>query len=220
MQAFRIQTGPAVPLFIANIDTDQIAPTRDRATPGETPGSVSEREADPRQLFAPWRYDETGAERPDFVLNREPFRRAPILIGGANFGCGSSRESAVWMLSAHGIRCIIAPSFGGIFHDSCFKSGILPVQFDYQVVETLAREAEQPSAIFSVDLVASTVTSPSGRVIRFSIPSFRRDGLLEALDDITVTLRRNDELRAFQRMDKARRPWIYDYDDQEPGTAG
>lgn len=218
MEPFRSQTGPAVPLFIANVDTDQIAPTRSRATPGETPGSVSEREADPRQLFAPWRYDETGAERPNFVLNREPFRSAPILIGGANFGCGSSRESAVWMLAAHGIRCIIAPSFGGIFHDSCFKSGILPVRLDYPIVEMLAREAELPSAVFTVDLVASTVCSPAGKIFPFSIPSFRRDALLEALDDIAVTLRRDAEVRAFQRLDKTRRPWIYDYDDQATDT--
>ena len=212
MEPFRVQTGPAVPLFVANVDTDLIAPTRNRATPGETPGSVSEREADPKQLFGAWRYDETGAERPEFVLNREPYRHATILIGGPNFGCGSSRESAVWMLAAHGIRCIIAPSFGGIFHDSCFKSGILPVRLDHKTAEALAHEAATPSASFTVDLLACTVTSPSGKLIPFTIPAFRREGLLEALDDITVTLRREGEIRQFQRQDAGLRPWVYSYE--------
>ena len=161
-----------------------------------------------RRLFANWRYDRQDHELPDFVLNRAPFRQAKFLIAGANFGCGSSRDTAPKMLSAFGIRCVVAPSFGGIFHDNCFKIGVLPMVLDNQTVETLAQEAQQGKS-FSLDVAAQTLADPAGNMWRFDLPSFRREQLLTGADDISLTLRRNNDIIAYQERERAAHPWAF-----------
>lgn len=209
MEPLSLIVGAAAPIRLNDVNTDTIAPTRSRAAIGHT--AVVEREFDPAAMFAPLRYDQNGVERPDFVLNRPGFRRASILLGGSNFGCGSSREQAVWLLKDFGIRCIIAPSFGGIFYDSCFKNGILPVTLSTEEVDGLFGEAGEgaPDSIFCVDVARSIVTTPTGRTIGFGLPEFRRSALLAGLDDIAMTLGRESDIDQFQRRDRLERPWIY-----------
>jgi 3-isopropylmalate/(R)-2-methylmalate dehydratase small subunit len=158
--------------------------------------------------FAPIRYLPDGGDDPSFVLNRERFRGAPILLAAQNFGCGSSRESAVWSLRALGIRCVIATSFGDIFFGNCFQNGVLPIVLDETVLDTLAEEVAD-GAPLEVDLRASVVRSPRGVSIPFSVDPLRRRQLLEGLDDLDAGLLRRDEIRAFQRTDRVLRPWIY-----------
>jgi 3-isopropylmalate/(R)-2-methylmalate dehydratase small subunit len=158
--------------------------------------------------FAPIRYLRDGGDDPSFVLNRERFRGAPILLAAQNFGCGSSRESAVWSLRALGIRCVIATSFGDIFFGNCFQNGVLPIVLDETVLDTLAEEVAD-GAPLEVDLRASVVRSPRGVSIPFSVDPLRRRQLLEGLDDLDAGLLRRDEIRAFQRTDRVLRPWIY-----------
>jgi 3-isopropylmalate/(R)-2-methylmalate dehydratase small subunit len=207
--------GAAAPLLRPNIDTDTISPgsrPAARATAAPATG-FSERGSATlaADLFAGWRYDESGAEIASFVLNRTEFRHAKILLAGANFGCGSSRESAVWMLKEWGLRCIVAPSFGEIFYGSCFKNGILPVQLDEATVERLAAEAEagEPAALFDVDLEHDTIRTPSGESVRIELPKLRRDALLRGLDDIEQTLARDAEIARFEARASEAYPWIY-----------
>ncbi len=201
--------GAAASLPLNNVNTDTIAPTRPRAQAG--PAAIAEREIDATALFAPLRYDAQGAPRADFVLNRPGFERATILLAGSNFGCGSSREQAVWLLADFGIRCVIAPSFGGIFYDSCFKNGILPVMLPADQIDLLIAEvgAGAPQSIFSVEVASGTITTPGGRKLAFDLPEFRRSALLSGLDDIALTLRGSDAIAQFQARDRAARPWIY-----------
>jgi 3-isopropylmalate/(R)-2-methylmalate dehydratase small subunit len=162
--------------------------------------------------FAPIRYLPDGRDDPSFVLNRDRFRGAPILLAGQNFGCGSSRESAVWSLQALGIRCVIATSFGDIFFGNCFQNGVLPIVFDETVLGSLAAEAAEGAPV-EVDLTASVVRSPRGARIPFEVDPLRRRQLLEGLDDLDAGLLRRDEIRAFQHADRAKRPWIYEVSD-------
>jgi 3-isopropylmalate/(R)-2-methylmalate dehydratase small subunit len=207
--AFR---GAAAPLLRANIDTDTISPGSRPAT-STTKSSFGERGSTTlaADLFANWRYDTEGNEDPNFVLNRAEFRNAKILLAGRNFGCGSSRESAVWMLKEWGLRCIVAPSFGEIFYGSCFKNGILPVQLDEATVERLAAEAEagEPTALFEVDLEHDAIRTPSGESVRIELPKLRRDALLRGLDDIEQTLARDAEIARFEAAASAAYPWLY-----------
>ncbi len=197
--------GVAAPLLIDDINTDMIAPTRPRA--GMTSGKMAEKEFDPAALFAPLRYLSDGTENPDFILNRPAFRTAKILVAGRNFGCGSSREQAVWLLADFGIECIIAPSFGGIFFDSCFKNGILPVVLPEENVRALAADAQQAASML-VDVEARRIHS--GAFMRnFDLPEFRRAALIAGVDDIEMTLRRDAELKQFVARDRLERPWIY-----------
>ena len=207
MQPFTTLTGTAAPLFRPNINTDIIIPMQFLVgTPRETMGD---------NAFAPWRYlaadggDRT--ENPDFVLNQEAFRDATILIAGPNFACGSSREGAVWALAGFGFRAIIAPSFGGIFANNCYQSGVLPVVLPEDVVAGFARQAEAAphTARFTVDLENCVVQPPQGEAAPFEVEAFRRTALLEGLDDIGLTKRRLPEIAAFQAEDRKRRPWIY-----------
>lgn len=205
MEKFTRITAIAAPLLRINIDTDAIIPSREMKTVGKTGLAAG--------LFAGWRYQAPGSreENPEFVLNREPYRRARILLAGANFGCGSSREHAVWALQEWGMRSIIAPSFGAIFAGNCVRNGILPVVLDNALVEDLARqvEADPASRLLTVDLVDCAVTAPDGRRHAFAIPSADREMLLEGLDGIALTMKRDDEILAFQGRDRLRRPWIY-----------
>ena len=203
MQPFTTLTGYAAPLYRANINTDIIIPMQYLVgTPREGMG---------QNAFAPWRFHEDGSENPDFVLNQEPFREASILIAGPNFGCGSSREGAVWALQGFGLRVIIAPSFGGIFANNCYQSGILPVVLPDEVVAGFAKQAEAAphTAQFSVDLKKRLVTPPQGPAVPFDVEEFRRTALLEGLDDLGLIRRRQSEIETFQKDDRETRPWIY-----------
>jgi len=199
-------TGPAAPLVRDNINTDLIAPMFTPGTAGQPRGMTMTRGDLARMLFAGWRYDKQDREISDFILNREPFRQARFLIGGVNFGCGSSRDTAPKMLSAFGIRCVIAPSYGAIFYDNCFKSGMLPMIMNEAAVKELAREAEG-GGDFSLDLAAQKITAPGGTILNFDVPAFRREQLLVGADDIELTLRRNAEILEYQKRERAMRPW-------------
>jgi 3-isopropylmalate/(R)-2-methylmalate dehydratase small subunit len=194
--------GIAAPLPLANINTDAIIPS----------AFLRSESADlARGLFARWRFDETGAERPDFVLNRAPFRRASILLTGENFGCGSSREAAVWALQRFGILCVAAPSFADIFYENAFRNGLLPaiVAPDRLAALVGAAEADPESARIDVDLARQTLV-PSGRApVGFCVPAFRREALLRGEDEIATTLREAARIEAFVTTDRARRGWAY-----------
>jgi 3-isopropylmalate/(R)-2-methylmalate dehydratase small subunit len=143
-------------------------------------------------------------------LNRTNFRNAPILIAGENFGCGSSREGAVWALMAAGLRCVIAESFGDIFYNNCFQNGMLPIVLPAVTVAQLAGEAAN-GAPFTVDLVEQMILSPQGEAITFDIDTQRRQALLDGLDDISLTLKRLPEIVAWQSHDRMGRPWIWHF---------
>jgi 3-isopropylmalate/(R)-2-methylmalate dehydratase small subunit len=201
MEAFKIIVGIAAPLLQANVDTDQIAPGRSMMKLDKAGAGVG--------LFANWRYDEGGAENPEFVLNRVPYRHAQFLIGGANFGCGSSREFAVWALRDFGIRAIIAPSFGAIFASNCYINGVVPVVLEASTVAAIGAELSEESNTLSVDLVNCRVLSPNGQVYPFNVPELQREMLLEGLDAIDLTLKRSIQIAEFQRLDALKRPWVY-----------
>lgn len=197
MQAFITLRGPAAPLMLRDVDTDMLAPAH-----GGRSGLGA-------RAFAPLRYRPDGSEEPGFVLNDPRFRRAPILLMGRNFGCGSSRESAVTALVAIGVRCVIAPSFGDIFAGNCIQHGVLPALLDEPGVLALAADA-RTGGCFEVDLRSCGITAPSGRRADFGIDPTWRSRLLEGLDDFGVTLRQAPDIDTFQARDRDRRPWVYD----------
>lgn len=206
MKKFVKMTGVAAPILRANVDTDALLPGR-FLTKAEEIG----KSGFGAYLFADWRRGPDGGEDPDFVLNQPLYRKATILLGGDNFGCGSSREHAVWALAGFGIRCVMAPGFGEIFFNNCFKNFVLPIVLEPQIVDGLAAQVSRDGGggELTVDLEACTVSGPDGAPHAFTIDASRRAALLEGLDDIGVTLRREDEIAAFQAADRARRPWIY-----------
>ena len=201
---FNKLTAIAAPIMRANIDTDIIIRI-ERLVGNSVRGTLG------RWAFGSLRYLADGSENPDFILNREPYRQAEILITGPNFGCGSSREGAVWSLQEMGIRALIGSGFGDIFFANCFQNGILPIVVDEKIVGALATEvqATQGAGRISIDLDSQTITSPSGKQHTFEIDPRRREGLLQGLDEVALTLLRDDEIRAFQAADRAARPWIY-----------
>jgi 3-isopropylmalate/(R)-2-methylmalate dehydratase small subunit len=202
MEQFVRLTALAAPLMRPNVDTDVIIPSREITSPS--------REGFGEKLFASWRHLEPGRRpNPDFVLNRAPFDRAQILIAGENFGCGSSREMAVWAIRQFGFRCVIAPSFGAIFQASCYRNGVLPVVLPKADVEALGRDAEPGTLELEVDLEACTVTAAGSRTFRFEVGKPERAMLLAGLDAIGLTLERRNEILAFQSRDRALRPWIW-----------
>jgi 3-isopropylmalate/(R)-2-methylmalate dehydratase small subunit len=191
MQAFTTLTGIAAPLPVANIDTDKIIPARFLKTIKRTGLGV--------HLFDTLRFDSSGAERPEFVLNQAPYRHSEILIAHENFGCGSSREHAPWALLDFGIRCVIAPDFADIFHGNCFKNGILPIRLPRAVCDALMEDARLGgNARLTVDLERQVVVRPSGEEIAFEIDAFRKHTLLNGLDDIDQTLQRAPAIDAFE----------------------
>ncbi len=192
----------AAPLLRPNVDTDVIIPAREITSP--TRAGYGEK------LFSSWRYlTPDRRPNPDFVLNRPPFERAQILLAGDNFGCGSSREMAVWALRQFGFRCVIAPSFGAIFQANCHRNGVLPVVLPAAVVEALGAEAGAGTLELDVDLEACTVGASGGRVFGFEIGATERAMLLAGLDEIGLTLARRDAIAAFQARDRDARPWIW-----------
>jgi 3-isopropylmalate/(R)-2-methylmalate dehydratase small subunit len=204
MKNFTGLTAIAAPLMRANIDTD-IVIRIERMVGNSIRGTLGQ------WCFGALRYLPDGSENPDFVLNRTPYRAAEILVVGPNFGCGSSREPAVWALQEMGIRAIIGSSFGDIFFNNCFQNGVLPVILDTAAVQAIAEEVEltQGTGRVTVDLENGEVTAPSGRRHGFTVEPRRRLALLEGLDEIGATLRRSSDIHAFQARDRMERPWIY-----------
>src|SRR5579859_4185826 len=181
MEPFKTLEGVAAPLNMINVDTDMIIPKQYLKTIHRTGLG--------KALFDEMRFNSDGSEKPDFVLNRPAYRKAQILVTGDNFGCGSSREHAAWALLDFGIRCVIAPSFAEIFYSNCFQNGLLPIALPEADVRALMVEAKGGNHVFSVDLAAQTVTTPSGQAFRFEIDPARKEKLLEGLDAIGETLR-------------------------------
>ena len=201
---FTTLEGAAAPYLEENVSTNVISVQH-----ANIPGVDMD---DPRnELFSGLRFDEAGKERSDFVLNQPQFRDAKFIITGANFGCASSRENAVIALLGFGIRCVISPSMGDIFFSNCFKFGVLPIILPEDEVLALAAEAAPgaPDAIFSADLVASELVTPSGRKLVIPLPAFRRQQLLEGLDEVSLTLQQADEIAAFHQKAGGRQPWVY-----------
>jgi len=205
MEAFQVHRGVAAPLLRNNIDTDAIIPSREMKRVSKQ--GLGE------GLFAAWRYTLPGGREPnpDFVLNHADYAGTSILLGGLNFGCGSSREHAVWALKEFGIRAVIAPSFGSIFYSNCIRNGILPVVLDETKLSELAAavEAEPQSAQIEIDLPKQEVLSPDGIRYGFELDSGHKRMLLEGLDGIALTLQHAADIDAFESKDRAARPWIY-----------
>ena len=201
MKKFERLTAVAAPLPLINVDTDMIIPKQYLKTIKRTGLGVA--------LFDEMRYDANGDEVPDFVLNKAPWRDAEILVAGANFGCGSSREHAPWALEDFGIRCVIAPSFADIFHNNCFKNGILPVVLPQAQVDALMQDAEQGgNARLTVDLEKQVVVGADGTEYPFEVDPFKNHCLLEGLDAIGLTLGRANEIEAYESRVAQERPWV------------
>ncbi len=191
-----------VPLDRGNVDTDAIIPARYLKTLKRTGLGGG--------LFFAWRYDARGAERPDFPLNRPSYRCGRVLVAGENFGCGSSREHAVWALMDFGFRAVIAPSFSDIFHNNCLKNGMLPVTLPAAETRSLIDALlAAPGGRIEVDLEAQTVRGPSGDVHRFAIEPFAKKCLLEGLDEIGLTLTNAAEIDRYEREGKKKTPWLF-----------
>lgn len=206
MEQFIRVRGVAAPLLRDSIDTDLLIPSREMTSPGK--------EGYGEKLLSPWRYitDTTSGERrenPEFVLNQPPFRAATFLVAGANFGSGSSREQAVWALRQFGIRGVVAPSFGTIFRNNCYRNGVVPIVQPLSVVKELAAAANNGKLELTVDLESKHVETSVGRVFGFEVPDSERAMLLAGLDAIGMTLRRQAQIHSFQASDRNLRPWIW-----------
>jgi len=201
MQPFTTLTGVAAPLHLANVDTDKIIPAQFLKTIKRTGLGV--------HLLHTLRFDAAGHERPDFVLNREPYRHAEILIAHENFGCGSSREHAPWALLDFGIRCVIAPGFADIFNNNCFKNGILPVVLPREVCDQLMEDAAMGgNARLTVDLARQVVIRPNGEEIPFNVDPFRKTLMLQGLDDIGQTLQQDAAIDAYEGRQREQAAWM------------
>ncbi len=203
MEKFETLKAIAAPLPQVNVDTDMIIPARFLKTIKRTGLGKS--------AFYAMRYDDAGNERPEFILNKEPYRGAKILITGANFGCGSSREHAPWSLADFGVRCIIGAGFADIFHSNCFKNGILCITLPQEQVDKLAALAGSGNTAggeFEVDLENETIVAPDGSVLSFGVDAKRRDNLLNGLDDIGLTLQQKDKIAAFEEKQNREQPWL------------
>lgn len=199
MKAFGVLEGVAAPLRVPHLNTDVII-------------RIERLTALPRDALGPWalealRYRDDGSEEPTFILNRPPFRDACILLGGENFGCGSSREAAVWALMARGTQCVVAPSFGEIFEANAYENGLLPVRLPEAEVDRLATLASSGEPL-RVDLQQQCITA-GDHATAFDIDPRRRDALLQGLDSLGLTLRSADRIRAWQAADRERRAWAW-----------
>ncbi len=211
MRPFTRVEGLVIPLDRANVDTDAIIPKQYLKSVKRTGFGPN--------LFDDWRYLEPGEPgmdhskrklNPDFVLNQPCYAGGEILLARENFGCGSSREHAVWALDDYGIRAIIAPSFADIFFNNCFKSGLLPIVLEEEVVDKLFREvAAQPGYSLTIDLQDQVVITPTGEQIAFAVDPFRKHCLLNGLDDIALTLQHADDIRAYEARRREEAPWLF-----------
>jgi 3-isopropylmalate/(R)-2-methylmalate dehydratase small subunit len=204
MEPFTALTGLVAPLDRTNVNTDEITPARFLKTIRRTGFE--------KVLFANWRYLDPNGQtpNPDFVLNQPRYQGVTILLTEDNFGCGSSREHAPWAIRDYGFRCLIAPSFADIFYNNCFNNSILPITFDRATIRELFAEAEASEGYtLHVDLAAQTVTPPTGRVLRFEIDQFRKNALLQGLDNIGWTLSHSDEIAKYEEKRKQEAPWLF-----------
>ncbi|MDE3011280.1 MAG: 3-isopropylmalate dehydratase small subunit [Pseudomonadota bacterium] len=211
MQKFEVHQGLVVPLDRANVDTDAIIPKQFLKS--------IQRSGFGPNLFDAWRYLDEGRPgqdcatrplNPDFVLNQPRYAGASVLLARENFGCGSSREHAPWALEDYGFRVVIAPSFADIFFGNCFKNGVLPIVLPAASVDALFRAVEaQPGYRLTVDLPAQKVRLPDGSEFAFDIDNFRKYCLVEGLDDIGLTLRQADRIRAFESARRTAQPWLF-----------
>ncbi len=200
MDKFTTLTAVAAPLPLANVDTDKVIPARFLKTIKRSGLGV--------HLFDTLRYDAEGKERPEFVLNQEPYRHAQILVAHENFGCGSSREHAPWALLDFGIRCIIAPDFADIFYNNSFKNGILPICLPRAVCDVLIEDARLGgNARVTIDLERQVVVRPNGEEIGFDIDPFRKHLLLNGLDDIGQTMQHAKSIDAYEARRRVEQPW-------------
>ena len=202
MEKFNRVMGVAAPLPMVNIDTDKIIPKQFLKTIARTGLG--------KGLFYELRTDETGKPTGDFVLDREPYINAEILIAGDNFGCGSSREHAPWALQDFGIKVMIAPTFADIFYNNSFKNGMLLIKLPQEQIDHLmivANDPENPE--ISVDLEKQEIHAPNGVIYPFEIDEFLRQCLLEGLDDIDLTMKQDETISGFEGGQKSRQPWLY-----------
>ena len=217
MEPFRTHTGLVAPLDRANVDTDQIIPKQFLKSIRRTGFGAN--------LFDEWRYLDRGEPgqdhsrrplNPEFVLNQPRYAGASVLLARRNFGCGSSREHAPWAIGEYGFRSVISPSFADIFFNNCFKNGLLPIALPEAVVDGLFVEAlATPGYRLAIDLPAQTVTTPAGAVHRFEVDAFRKECLLNGWDDIGLTLRHADKIRAYEAARLAAKPWLAPQPDAE-----
>ena len=200
MDKFTTLQGIAAPFPMVNVDTDRIIPARFLKTIEKTGLG--------KNLFNELRYNEDGSEKPDFILNKPAYRETKVLVAGDNFGCGSSREHAPWALVDFGIRCVIAPSFADIFNNNASKNGMLLIALPQETVDKLMEDAEKGgNARLSVDLEKQQIVRPDGETIDFDIDPFKKHCLLNGLDDIALTLQKDDKISAFESTHKAAQPW-------------
>ena len=211
MEKFTVHTGLVVPLDRANVDTDAIIPKQFLKSIKKTGFGEN--------LFDAWRFLDVGEPgmdpksrkpNPDFVLNYPQYKGGTILLARKNFGCGSSREHAPWALQQYGFKAVIAPSFADIFHTNSFKNGFLPIALTELEVDHLFNEAAaHPGYKVTIDLAAKTVVTPSGKSMSFDIDDTRRQNLLQGLDEIGITLKHSDEIKAYEEKRKRSEPWIF-----------
>src|SRR5882724_1539398 len=201
MEPFTRGSAVAVPIDLPDVETDRVIQARFLRKDLSVPEYAS-------FLFHDVRFDAAGAEQPGFVLNQAPYRGARIVVAAENFGCGSSREAAVWALAAYGVRSVIAPSLGDIFHQNCFKNGLLPVILPGDVVAALRRQLhDRPGATLTVELDGQTVTAPDGARHRFEVDAFRKEMLLSGRDEIGLTLGFEAQIREFEARHAREMAW-------------
>lgn len=201
MDKFNKLTGVAAPMPLINIDTDMIIPKQFLKTIKRTGLG--------KNLFDEMRYDDKGNEIADFVLNKPAYRKAQILVTGENFGCGSSREHAPWALADFGIKCVIAASFADIFYNNCFQNGILPIVLPQAEVDKLMDDAERgQNAVVTIDLEAQEIRGPDGGIINFDLDPFRKHCMLEGLDGVGLTMKKEAEIASFETRHAAEQPWL------------
>jgi 3-isopropylmalate/(R)-2-methylmalate dehydratase small subunit len=211
MEPFVRLVSCAVPIDRANVDTDAIIPKQFMKSIRRTGFGDN--------LFDEWRYLDRGEPGQDcslrplnkgFALNDPRYKGASILLTRDNFGCGSSREHAVWALRDHGIRALIAPSFADIFEANCYKNGLLPIVLSAQDIQGLFDAVQHaPDAVLCIDLVAQTLARPDGLVHAFHVDAFKRRCLLEGLDDIALTLQRSEAIRIYEEWRRGQEPWLF-----------
>lgn len=201
MEKFDKLDGVAAPLPIINIDTDMIIPKQYLKTIKRTGLGTG--------LFFEMRYNDDGSEKTDFVLNKQSYKDASILVAGDNFGCGSSREHAPWALLDFGIRCVISTSFADIFYNNCFKNGILPIVVSPEQLDALMDDASRgANAKLSVDLEAQEIRGPDGGVINFEIDAFKKHCIMNGLDDIGLTMEKISSIDSYEAKTNEARPWV------------
>jgi 3-isopropylmalate/(R)-2-methylmalate dehydratase small subunit len=214
MEAFTTLTSHVIPLDRSNVDTDAIIPKQYLKSVRKSGFGVN--------LFDDWRYTDPGepdqdhthrSKNPDFVLNHHHYKDARIILSRHNFGCGSSREHAVWAILDYGIRAVIANSFADIFYSNCFKNGLLPIALPEKTIDALFMEAKSnPSHLISIDLEQQKVTSERGIEGSFEIDLFRKYCMLNGLDEIGITLQYADKIRAYEEKLKSTHPWLFQHD--------